>query len=76
VKQGSILEIEAEKRTHLIELDVRKPLVVSISQRSEELILYNVVQYLTISNPGLKTVSTNASPGSTVCFLGVIIGVI
>jgi hypothetical protein len=27
---------EAEKSTHLIELDVRKPLVVSTSQRSKE----------------------------------------
>jgi hypothetical protein len=38
-----ILEKEAEKSTYLSELDVRKPLVVSISQRSEELRLYNRV---------------------------------
>jgi hypothetical protein len=31
------------KCTYLIELDVRKPLVVSISQRSEELRLYDLV---------------------------------
>jgi hypothetical protein len=31
------------KSTYLNELDVRKPLVVSISQRSEELIHYNRV---------------------------------
>jgi hypothetical protein len=37
VKQGSILQQEDEKSTHLNELDVKKPLVVSISQRSEEL---------------------------------------
>jgi hypothetical protein len=43
VKQGLILEYEAGKRTYLNELDVRKPLVVSISQRSEELSLYNQV---------------------------------
>jgi hypothetical protein len=43
VKQGLILEQEAEKWTHLIGLDVRKPLVVSISQRSEERRLYNPV---------------------------------
>jgi hypothetical protein len=38
-----ILEKEAEISTYLNELDVRKPLVVSISQRSEELRLYNLV---------------------------------
>jgi hypothetical protein len=32
-----------KKGTHLNELHVRKPLVVSISQRSEELRLYNLV---------------------------------
>jgi hypothetical protein len=37
--------------------------VVSISQRLEELRLYNLVQNYTISNPGLKPVSSNASPG-------------
>jgi hypothetical protein len=37
-------------------LDVRKILVVSITQRSEELILYNVVRYLAISNPDIKAV--------------------
>jgi hypothetical protein len=37
VKQGVILEKEAEESTYLNELNVRKPLVVSISQRSEEL---------------------------------------
>jgi hypothetical protein len=35
--------IRSWKSTHLIELDLRNPLVVSISQRSEELRLYNVV---------------------------------
>ncbi len=44
--------------------------MVSISQRSEELRLYNMVWNLTISNPGLKAVSSNASPGWTVCFFG------
>jgi hypothetical protein len=34
---------EAVKNTYLIELDVRKPLVASISHRSEELRLYNLV---------------------------------
>jgi electron transfer flavoprotein alpha/beta subunit len=43
VKQGLILEQEAEKSTYLNELDAREPLVVSISQRSEELRLYNLV---------------------------------
>jgi hypothetical protein len=37
------LNKEAEITTYLIELEVRKPLVVSISQRIEELILYNLV---------------------------------
>jgi hypothetical protein len=31
------------KSTNLMELDARKPLVLSISQRSEELRLYNLV---------------------------------
>jgi hypothetical protein len=43
--------------------DVRKLLVVSISQRSEELRLYKLVYYLTISNSDLKAVSSNAPPG-------------
>jgi hypothetical protein len=30
---------------------------------SEERRLYNLVQNLTISNPGLKAVSSNGSPG-------------
>jgi hypothetical protein len=34
---------EEEKFTHLNELDVRKPLVESILQRSKELRLYNQV---------------------------------
>jgi hypothetical protein len=37
--------------------------VVSISQRSEELGLSNLVQNFTISNPGLKAVCSKASPG-------------
>jgi hypothetical protein len=36
-------EIRSWKSAYLNELDVRKPLVVSISQRSEELRLYNLV---------------------------------
>jgi hypothetical protein len=47
----------------LTELDVREPLVVSISLRSEELRLYIQVKNWTISNPGLKAVSSTASPG-------------
>jgi hypothetical protein len=44
VKQGLTLELEDEKSTHLNELDVIKPFVVSISQRKEiELRLYNLV---------------------------------
>ncbi len=45
VKQGLILEEEAEKSTYLNELDVRKPLVVSISHRSEELRLQPGLEY-------------------------------
>jgi hypothetical protein len=58
------------KSCYLIELDVRKPLVVYISQTHEELSLYNMVLNLTISNPGLKAVSSKASPGWTVNFCG------
>jgi hypothetical protein len=34
---------KAEKCAHLIQLDVRTPLVVSVSERSEELRLCNLV---------------------------------
>jgi hypothetical protein len=63
VKQGFILKQEADKSTYLNGLDARKPLVVYISQRSKELRLYNLAESLTISNPVLKVVSSNASPG-------------
>ncbi len=43
VKQVLILEYVAGRSTFLIELDVRKPLVVSLSRRSEELRLNNLV---------------------------------
>jgi hypothetical protein len=56
VKQGLFMEKEAEKKnSHLDALHVREPLVVSISQRSEELRLYNLVENLTISNPRFKS---------------------
>jgi hypothetical protein len=45
------------------ELVVRNLLEESIFQRSEELRLHIVVYNLTISNPGSKVVSSNASPG-------------
>jgi hypothetical protein len=47
--------------------------VVSFSQRSEKLRLHNLVQVLTISEPGLKAASSNAWPGCTVHILGMII---
>jgi hypothetical protein len=40
---GVNLGIRSWKSTYLNELNVRKPLVVSISQSSEELRLYNLV---------------------------------
>jgi hypothetical protein len=40
----------------------KKALVIS-SQRSEELRLYNLIHNSTISNPGLKALSSNASLG-------------
>ncbi len=45
---------------YLTELNVRKPLMVSNSQISEELRLYNQVENLTISNPSLEAVPSNA----------------
>jgi hypothetical protein len=51
------------KNTPLNELDVRKPLVESVLQRSKELTSYNLVHDLTISNPGSQALSANASPG-------------
>jgi hypothetical protein len=71
VKQVLTLVQDAEISTFRNELVVRKPLVVSISQRREKLRLHNLVQNLTSSNPGLKMVSSNASPGWTIrfCFL-------
>jgi hypothetical protein len=50
-----------KKCTHLIQLNVRKPLVECNGQGIEELRLYNLVQDLTISNSGLKAVSSDAS---------------
>jgi hypothetical protein len=43
------------KSIYLMKLDVRKPLVVSTSQRNEELRLYNLVKNLTISKPRLES---------------------
>ncbi len=62
------LGIRSWKSTYLNELDAKKPLVVYISQRSEEQRLHNLVKNLTISNTGLKAVSSNASSGWTVRF--------
>jgi hypothetical protein len=43
--------------------------MVSTPEKRQELRLYNLVQNWTISNPGLKAVSANASPDCTVrCF--------
>jgi hypothetical protein len=61
VKQGLIRESAAEKSIHRNELDIRKPLAVSISQRSEELRLYDPVLNLSIFKHGLKSVSSNSS---------------
>ncbi len=46
------------------ELDVTKQMGVSISQSSKDFRLYNLVSNLTISNPGIKAISSKASPGS------------
>jgi hypothetical protein len=43
VKLGFIIELKAGESAYLLELDVRKTFVVSISQSSEELRLYDVV---------------------------------
>jgi hypothetical protein len=43
VKRGLILGYEPENYTYLNELDILIPLVVSISQKSEELWLKNLV---------------------------------
>jgi hypothetical protein len=48
------------KSIHLNKFDAREPFVVSVSRRSEE---------LQFKNPGLKTVSSNASPGQTIRFM-------
>jgi hypothetical protein len=64
-KKGLIYECNAESRsTYLNDADVRKPLVVSILGRSEELRFYNVFQNSTISTSGLKAVYFNVSPAS------------
>jgi hypothetical protein len=62
-------QIRSWKCTFLIELDVRKQLVISIPQRREELRLYDSVSNLTISNPGLKAAPSLASRGRMVLFL-------
>jgi hypothetical protein len=43
MKKRIILGYEAEKNIHLNELNIRKPLVVSISQRSEDMRLNNLI---------------------------------
>jgi hypothetical protein len=53
-----------------MELDVGKPLVVSSSQSSEELSLNNLIWNETISNPGLKVVSSSASLAERFAFGG------
>jgi hypothetical protein len=50
--------------------------VISPSKRSEELRLYNLDKILTVSNPGLKAISSKASSGQTVHSLGVITGLL
>jgi hypothetical protein len=45
-----------KKKTYLSELDDRKLLVASISQRSEEVRFCSPVNNFTISNPSLKAV--------------------
>ncbi len=65
VKQGSCLKNHS----------VRKLLVVSVSQKSEVMQLYNLMYVLTIANHGLNGVSSNVSPDWTVCSLGVMTGV-
>ncbi len=47
--------------------------MISISQWSKELRLYIMISNLTFSDPDLKAVSSNASLGWTVHFLGMII---
>jgi hypothetical protein len=44
-------------------MNVIKPLVLSILQKSDELRRFNLDQNLTFSNPGLKAASSNAFPG-------------
>jgi hypothetical protein len=70
VKRGLILEYETEEDTHLIEVDVRNPLVLSTSQRSEELThSYKLAQNSIISNSGIS----NESLSWTIRLLEVII---
>jgi hypothetical protein len=54
---GVILEKEAEKSTDPNELDVRKPMVVSPLQRSEELRLYNLGLEFDNFKPWLESVT-------------------
>jgi hypothetical protein len=65
VKWSFILRYEAEKSTYLTELDVRKPLVVSIFHK--EVIICDSKAYFRIcSNPGSIVSSSNAPAGRTV----------
>jgi hypothetical protein len=69
------MEQEAEKSIHLNELELRKPLVVSISRKSETAETIQVGLELSNFKLRLKAVSSNASPGFTVRFLRATIGV-
>jgi hypothetical protein len=52
--------IRSRKSTDLNELDARKPLMASVSRRSGDLRLYNLVKNLTISTSSFKAFASNA----------------
>jgi hypothetical protein len=58
-----MLKYETGRSTDENQLDARKPWVVFISQRSEKLRLYNMVQNLDDLKPWLKSVIFSVSPG-------------
>jgi hypothetical protein len=63
-QNGLFLGKKAEKKVLIRMSSMPKSLLCYLlSQISEELSVYNLVQNFIISNPGLKAVSSKASPG-------------
>jgi hypothetical protein len=62
-QSGQSRNKKLKENTYLNEFDLRKQLVVYFKKIRRAATLYDLFKILTFSNPGLKVVSSNASPG-------------